>query len=74
MLSLTSFSEPDLPTLKTFVESHIIVKTPSFPISINLLEFMLSPTKGFGSHFQSPVCRILPAGVSILSPLGSTIE
>ena len=27
-----------------------------------------------GSIFQSPVCKITPAGVSILRPLGSRIE
>ena len=71
---LTSSSEPDLPALKTFVESHIIASTPSSPISFNLLELISPPTKGFGSTFQSPVWRTIPAGVLILSPLGSKIE
>jgi len=34
----------------------------------------LSPVNGSGSHFQSPVCNIFPTGVSIFSPLGSSIE
>ena len=34
----------------------------------------MSPIKGFGSTFQSPVCKITPAGVFILSPFGSNIE
>ena len=71
---LTSNSEPDLPALKTFVESQIIASTPSSPISFNLFSFILSPIKGFGSTFQSPVCKITPAGVFILSPFGSNIE
>ena len=71
---LTSASDPDLPALKTFVESQIIARTPSSPISFNLLELILSPIKGLGSTFQSPVCKTTPAGVFILSPLGSKIE
>ena len=71
---LTSNSDPDLPALKTFVESQIIAKTPSSPISFNLLELISSPINGFGSTFQSPVCRITPAGVLILKPFGSSIE
>ena len=71
---LTSNSEPDRPALKTFVESQIIARTPSSPISFNLFEFISSPIKGFGSTFQSPVCKIIPAGVLILNPLGSNIE
>ena len=71
---LTSSSEPDLPTLKTLVESQIIAKTPSSPISFNRLELISPPIKGLGSTFQSPVCNITPAGVSILNPLGSNIE
>ena len=74
MLFLTSISDPDFPTLKTFVESQIIAKTPSSPISFNLFEFISPPINGLGSTFQSPVCRILPAGVSILKPFGSKIE
>ena len=34
-LSLTSDSEPALPGLKIFVESHIIADTPIFPIDFN---------------------------------------
>jgi hypothetical protein len=34
---LTSDSEPDLPALKTLVESQIIARTPSSPISLSLL-------------------------------------
>ena len=64
---LTSASDPDLPALKTFVESQIIARTPSSPISFNLLELILSPIKGLGSTFQSPVCKTTPAGVFILS-------
>ena len=60
--------------LKTFVESQIIARTPSLPISFNLSEFIFPPIKGLGSTFQSPVCNIVPAGVSILNPLGSKIE
>ena len=63
MLFLTSISDPDFPTLKTFVESQIIAKTPSSPISFNLFEFISPPINGLGSTFQSPVCKILPAGV-----------
>jgi hypothetical protein len=74
MLFLTSNSEPALPKLKTFVESHIIARTPSLPISFNLLELIFPPIKGSGSIFQSPVCKITPAGVSILKPFGSRIE
>ena len=73
-LFLTSSSEPDLPWLKTFVESHIIAKTPSLPISLSLSELILPPISGFGSTFQSPVCNTVPAGVFILKPLGSKIE
>ena len=71
---LTSDSEPDLPALKTLVESQIIASTPSSPISFNLWALIFSPINGLGSTFQSPVCRITPAGVFILSPLGSKIE
>ena len=74
MLFLTSSSDPDLPMLKTFVESHIIAKTPSSPISFNLSELIFPPINGLGSTFQSPVCNIFPTGVSIFSPLGSSIE
>ena len=74
MLFLTSNSEPALPKLKTFVESHIIASTPSLPISFNLFELIFPPIKGSGSIFQSQVCKISPAGVSILRPLGSRIE
>ena len=70
----TSSSDPALPALNTFVESHIIAKTPSFPISLSLSEFIFSPISGSGSHFQSPVCNIFPTGVCILRPLGSSIE
>jgi len=35
---------------------------------------IVSPIKGLGSHFQSPVCKTVPAGVSMLRPLGSSIE
>ena len=51
-----------------------MANTPSLPISFNLSEFMFPPIKGSGSHFQSPVCSIFPAGVCILRPLGSNIE
>ena len=71
---LTSSSDPDLPALKTFVESQIMAKTPSSPISFNLVELISSPIYGFGSTFQSPVCKITPAGVLILKPFGSSIE
>ena len=74
ILFLTSNSEPALPKLKTLVESHIIARTPSLPISFNLFEFVFPPIKGSGSIFQSPVCKITPAGVSILKPFGSRIE
>ena len=74
ILFLTSNSEPAFPMLNTFVESQIIAKTPSLPISLSLFEFIFPPIKGSGSIFQSPVCKIIPAGVSILSPLGSRIE
>ena len=71
---LTSISEPDLPILNTFVESHIIAKTPSSPIDFSFLESITSPINGFGSHFQSPVCNTQPSGVLIFSPLGSRME
>ena len=74
ILFLTSNSEPALPILKTLVESHIIANTPSLPISLRRLELIFPPIKGSGSIFQSPVCNITPAGVSILSPFGSKIE
>ena len=48
--------------------------TPSSPISFNLFESIFPPTKGLGSTFQSPVCRIEPTGVLILNPFGSKIE
>ena len=73
-LFLTSSSDPDLPGLKTFVESQIIANTPSLPISFNLCELILSPIRGLGSTFQSPVCNITPGGVFIRKPLGSSIE
>ena len=74
ILFLTSSSDPALPILKTFVESQIIANTPSLPISLRRLELILPPINGSGSIFQSPVCNIFPAGVSILRPLGSKIE
>ena len=67
-------SDPDLPALKTFVESQIIARTPSSPISFNLLALISSPINGFGSTFQSPVCRTTPRGVLIFKPFGSKIE
>ena len=73
-LFLTLNSDPDLPMLKTFVESQIIVNTPSFPINFSLSESIFFPIKGSGSHFQSPVCRTFPKGVFILNPFGSRIE
>ena len=63
MFFLTSSSDPDLPALKTLVESQIIASTPSLPISFNLFEFISSPINGLGSTFQSPVCKTTPAGV-----------
>ena len=74
MFFLTSNSEPDLPALNTLVESQIIARTPSSPISFNLFELISSPISGLGSTFQSPVCNTTPAGVWILSPFGSKIE
>ena len=71
---LTSISEPDLPILNMFVESHIIAKTPSSPIDFSFLESITYPINGFGSHFQSPVCNTQPSGVFIFSPFGSKIE
>ena len=38
------------------------------------MELIFSPIKGSGSIFQSPVCKITPAGVSIIRPFGSRIE
>ena len=73
-LSLTSDSDPALPGLKTFVESQIIAKTFPFPISFSFFSLILSPIKGFGSTFQSPVCNTVPAGVLMLKPFGSKIE
>ena len=35
---------------------------------------MSPPIKGLGSTFQSPVWSMLPAGVWILNPFGSSIE
>ena len=73
-LSRTSDSDPALPGYKTFVESQIIAITPFFPISINFCLSILLPMRGLGSIFQSPVCKTVPNGVFILSPLGSRIE
>ena len=73
-LSLTSDSEPALPGLKILVESHIIAVTPPSPIFFNLSSSILFPINGFGSIFQSPVCKIVPRGVLMLNPLGSKIE
>ena len=33
-----------------------------------------SPSKGWGSIFQSPVCRITPSGVRMATPFGSGME
>ena len=73
-LCLTSNSEPARPGLKILVESQIIARTPCAPICFNFFSFIVFPIKGLGSHFQSPVCRMVPTGVSILRPLGSKIE
>ena len=73
-LSLTSDSDPALPGLKIFVESQIIARTLLFPISLSFFSFILSPIKGFGSTFQSPVCNTVPDGVFMLKPFGSKME
>ena len=74
MLSLTSDSDPALPGLNTLVESQIIAKTLLSPICFNFFSLIVSPIKGLGSHFQSPVCKTVPEGVFILRPFGSSIE
>ena len=48
--------------------------TPFSPIDLSFFSSTLFPINGFGSTFQSPVCRITPSGVVILNPLGSKIE
>ena len=48
--------------------------TPFFPIDLSFFSSTLFPIKGFGSTFQSPVCKITPSGVVILNPFGSKIE
>ena len=48
--------------------------TPFLPIDLSLVSSTLFPIRGFGSTFQSPVCKITPSGVVILNPLGSKIE
>ena len=73
-LFLTVSSEPDLPTVKIFVESQTMARTPSLPICFNLSMSIFLPTIGFSSIFQSPVCKTTPAGVLIFNPFGSRIE
>ena len=48
--------------------------TPFSPIDFNFFSSTLFPIRGFGSTFQSPVCKITPSGVVMLNPLGSKIE
>ena len=48
--------------------------TPFSPIDLSFFSSTLLPINGFGSTFQSPVCRTTPSGVFMQSPLGSKIE
>ena len=53
---------------KTFVESQISARTPSFEISAQRSGSNGSPTPGVGSSLKSPECSTRPPGVSITRP------
>ena len=51
-----------------------MASTPSSPSRRMASSSVGSPVSGSGSIFQSPVCRMVPSGVRIATPLGSGIE
>ena len=70
----TPASEPDTPGENTFVLSQTIASTPSSPTARKASTSTPSPICGSGSIFQSPVCKISPAGVRITNAFGSGME
>jgi hypothetical protein len=56
------------------VESPIIASTPSSPNCLRAASSVVSPTRGSGSSFQSPVWSTLPREVRRTTALGSGIE
>ena len=52
--------------LNTLVESQTKASTPSSPQALRATSSEESPTLGFGSNFQSPVCNTFPAFVLII--------
>ena len=70
----TSDSDGERPSRTALVESPSSARQPSSPSARSRFSSVGGPITGVGSIFQSPVCRIVPCRVLMISPFDSGIE